>query len=86
LVVVIVAIVFAGIAYSKLFDGFTKTPEGEEKDLDWVDVTVEMTDKESASGDYINMASLDETPVVVSSPPDVYVSPEDNDDDAPVLA
>jgi hypothetical protein len=74
-----------------------KTPEGEEKDLDWVDIHVEMVDNEKAGGDYINMASLDEAPVVVNSPTpeDVYVIPDDikedgndgndDDDDGPVL-
>jgi len=86
--------VFIGMAYSKLFNVFMKTPEAEEKDSDWVDVDVELTDKD-AGGDYVNMADIDqpngqsveerkENPLDDSSG-DVYVNVE-HDDDSPVLA
>mmetsp|Transcript_829 Transcript_829/g.1494 ORF Transcript_829/g.1494 Transcript_829/m.1494 type:complete len:83 (-) Transcript_829:144-392(-) len=82
------------MAYSKLFNVFMKTPEAEEKDSDWVDVDVELTDKD-AGGDYVNMADIDqpngqsveerkENPLDDSSG-DVYVNVE-HDDDSPVLA
>jgi hypothetical protein len=53
--------VFAGMAYSKLYNGFMKTPESEEKDPDWVDVTVEMTDQENRAGEYVNMEAMEES-------------------------
>jgi hypothetical protein len=60
---VVFATVFAGMAYSKLFNAFMKTPEGEEQDPDWIDVSLEVNDVHKAAGDYVNMEKLEENEV-----------------------
>jgi hypothetical protein len=65
---VMFAVVLSGMAYSKLFNIFMKTPEHEEKELEWVDVSaVEMSDHQAAEGSYTNMDAMEE-PVMVSPP------------------
>lgn len=80
-VLLIFAIVFSGMAYSKLFNVFMKTPEQEEKEPEWVDVSAkDMPDQQAADGNYTNMATLEES---ATEPPDSggYVNAELNDED-----
>ncbi|KAG7359158.1 sodium:neurotransmitter symporter family protein [Nitzschia inconspicua] len=60
----IFAIVISGMAYSKLFNVFMKTPLDEEKESEWVDVNVEMLEQQEASCDYVNMEPQIESVVV----------------------
>ena len=90
---IVFSVVFAGMGYSKLYSGFMKTPENEEKEPDWVDINDEMAKEQVADGDYTNMASLEEPVIVTES--DGYINAggkddcnneDDDDDDAPVMA
>ncbi|KAL3916975.1 MAG: hypothetical protein SGILL_004930 [Bacillariaceae sp.] len=73
----IFGIVFAGMAYSKLFNMFMKTPEHEEKEPEWVDVN--FPNKEATDGSYVNMKDV-EKPVSVPES-DEYVSAEPTEHD-----
>jgi hypothetical protein len=77
---IIFGIVFSGMAYSKLFNVFMKTPINEEKEPDWVDVKLEMQDQLAATGDYTNMETMEE-PVAVPPPDNDYVNASVPDDD-----
>ena len=76
------AIVFAGMAYSKLFNAFMKTPESEEKEPEWVNL--ELPDKQEVAADYNNMDTMEE-PVVVPASDDNANTNFPDDEDAAVL-
>lgn len=82
---IIFAVVFSGMSYSKMYNVFMKTPLSEEKDLDWVDVNLEMPEKESPEDDdYVNMDAMEEH--TDAAPSDHFPhDDDDHDDDAPVL-
>jgi hypothetical protein len=60
---VVFGTVLAGMAYSKLFNTFMRTPDEEEQDHEWVDVSVEIRDEDKVAGDYICMEKFDEPEV-----------------------
>jgi hypothetical protein len=76
---ILFATVFAGMAYSKLFNVFMKTPEEEEQDPEWIDVSIEIKDEDKKAGDYINMEKYEEPEVVSVS--DGYIDTNVADDD-----
>jgi hypothetical protein len=69
--VLIFSIVLAGMVYSKMFNIFMKTPESEEKELEWVHINIESPAHPETDGDYVNMSTMDD-PVMVSKPGAYY--------------
>lgn len=80
---IVFATVFAGMVYSKLFNAFMKTPQEEEQDLEWVDISLEIKDEVKVAGNYVNMEKFEEPKVAPVS--DGYVDSKVADKDALVL-
>lgn len=76
----IFGIVFAGMAYSKLYNVLMKTPEHEEKESEWVDINMaEMSNKEAADDSYVNMNDMEKPTKASESDGFVNAEVEDND-------